>query len=78
MIDISKLNDLQKKDYIALENQCIAMRENGSSYYDIVCMLNDYIYELSETVSENYYISVCKLEQHYHDRYVNRELNKTR
>ena len=75
MIDISKLNDLQKKDYIALENQCINMRENGSSYYDIMCMLNDLIYSYSETVSNEYMKCVYALEEHYHKRWIERELN---
>ena len=75
MINIEKLNDLQKKDYIALENQCINMRENGSSYYDIMCMLNDLIYSYSETVSNEYMKCVYALEEHYHKRWIERELN---
>lgn len=75
-INISKLNELQKADFIHLENECIKMRENGSSYYDIMTFLNDYIYELSETVDNNYFKVVYALEEYYHDRYVSRELNK--
>lgn len=75
MINIEKLNDLQKADFIHLENECIKMRENGSSYYDVMCMLNDYIYELSETVDNNYFKVVYALEEHYHKRWIERELN---
>ena len=75
MINIEKLNELQMKNYITLENQCINMRENGSSYYDIMTFLNDYIYELSETVDNNYFKVVYALEEHYHKRWIESELN---
>lgn len=75
MINIEKLNELQMKDYITLESKCINMRENGSSYYDIMTFLNDYIYELSETVDNNYFKVVYALEEYYHKRWIERELN---
>ena len=75
MINIEKLNELQKKDYIALESQCINMRENGSSYYDVMCMLNDLIYSYSETVSNEYINCLYSLEEYYHKRWIERELN---
>ena len=73
-ININKLNPMLKKEFIALENECTRLREEGYSYYDIMCYLNDFIYSLSDTVNTDFLKAVYELEEHYHSRYVEREL----
>ena len=62
------LTELQQKDIKALKEECKAMEENGYSAFDICCYLNDYIYDLSETVSNEYYKAVYSLEEYYHNQ----------
>lgn len=74
-INIDKLNPMLKKEFIDLESECIELRrEEGYSYYDITCYLNDYIYSLSDCVNSYFLKAVYELEEHYHSRYVEREL----
>ena len=73
-IKFNQLNLMLKKEFIALESKCIRLREEGHSYYDITCYLNDYIYSLSDCVNGDFLKAVYELEEHYHSRYVEREL----
>ena len=73
-INIDKLNPMLKKEFIALEGECIRLREEGYSYYDITCYLNDFIYSLSDCVNSDFLKATYELEKHYHSRYVEREL----
>lgn len=70
-----EMNELLTKDYLALETECVNMRESGASYFDIVCFLNDYIYSLSDTVDNNFLKNVYALEEWYHQRFTERECN---
>lgn len=73
-INIDKLNPMLKKEFINLESECIRLREEGCSYYDITCYLNDFIYSLSDCTNSYFLKAVYELEKHYHSRYVEREL----
>ncbi len=73
-ININKLNPMLKKEFIDLEGKCIRLREEGHSYYDIICYLNNFIYSLSDCVNGDFLKAVYELEEHYHSRYVEREL----
>ena len=61
MINTSKLNELQKKDFNNLRNKLCSY-----SYYDALTYLNDYIYELSDSVNSNYIKYIIKLEKYYY------------
>ena len=65
MINTSKLNELQKKDFNNLRNELCAY-----SYYDALTYLNDYIYELSDAVDSNYLKCVYELEDYYYNLWV--------
>lgn len=62
------LNKLQQKEITALKEECKAMEKEGYSAFDICCYLNDYIYDLSETVSNDYYKCLYALEEYYHNQ----------
>ena len=48
----------------------ILMSKDKPSYYDAMVYLNDYIYQLSETVSKEYLDCVYKLEEYYHNLFI--------
>lgn len=62
------LTELQKKDIKALKEECKVMEEDGYSAFDITAYLNDYIYDLSETVSNDYYKCLYELEEYYYNK----------
>lgn len=59
-----RLNERDKKDYRWIEKKCqnIYIAHNA---YDVLTFLNDYLYNLSDTVVNNYFLAICKLEEHY-------------
>ena len=65
MINTSKLNKLQKKDFNNLRNKLCAY-----SYYDALTYLNDYIYELSDGVNSNYLKCIIELENYYYNLWI--------
>ena len=67
-IDITKLNQLQVKDFRKLREECISIAyiKSNPSFYDVVTYLNDYISQLSETTSNEYLKCVYQLEEYYH------------
>ena len=68
IIDITKLNQLQVKDFRKLREECISIAyiKSNPSYYDGVTYLNDYISHLSDTTSKEYLKCVYKLKEYYH------------
>lgn len=65
MINTSKLNELQKKDFNNLRNKLYSY-----SYYDALTYLNDYIYELSDSVNSNYFKCIIGLKDYYYDLWI--------
>ena len=65
MINTSKLNELQKKDFNNLRNKLCSY-----SYYDALTYLNDYIYELSDGVDNNYLNCIVELENYYYNLWI--------
>ena len=37
-----------------------------TSYWDVVCYLNDYMCNLPDDVDNDYFMAICELEEHYH------------
>ena len=70
MINTSKLNKLQKRDYNNLRNKLCAY-----TYFDALVYLNDYIDLLSDTIDDNYLKCIIELKDYYNCWVVN-ELNK--
>ena len=71
MINTSKLNKLQKRDYNNLRNKLCAY-----TYFDALVYLNDYIDLLSDTIDDNYLKCIIELKDYYHNCWVVNELNK--
>ena len=63
-----RLNDMDKKDYKKVERECKKIL-HYHTVYDVVTYLNDYIYDLSDTVNNNYFLAIGKLEDHYMNIY---------
>lgn len=63
-----RLNERDKKDYKRLERQCDNIYINYSAY-DTLTFINDYLYDLSDTVNNNYFLAICKLEDYYMNIY---------
>ena len=59
-----KLNDIDKKDYNMIEKECKKILLHYGSY-DVLTFINDYIYDLSDTVNSNYFLAICELEEYY-------------
>lgn len=59
-----RLNERDKKDYKRIEKKCqnIYIANNA---YDVLTFINDYLYDLSDAVNNNYFLAICKLEDHY-------------
>ena len=63
-----KLNDIDKKDYNMIEKECKKILLHYGSY-DVLTFINDYIYDLSDTVNSNYFLAICELEDYYFNIY---------
>ena len=63
-----RLNSVDKKDYKMIEKECEKIYINYSAY-DVLTFINDYIYDLSDTINNNYFLAICKLEDYYIDIY---------
>ena len=59
-----RLNDIDKKDYNMIEKECKKILHHYGSY-DVLTFINDYIYDLSDTVNSNYFLAICELEEYY-------------
>ena len=59
-----KLNDIDKKDYNMIEKECKKILLHYGSY-DVLTFINDYIYDLSDTVNNNYFLALSELQDHY-------------
>ena len=59
-----RLNDIDKKDYNMIEKECKKILLHYGSY-DVLTFLDDYIYDLSDTVNSNYFLAICELEEYY-------------
>ena len=59
-----RLNDIDKKDYNMIEKECKKILQHDGSY-DVLTFINDYIYDLSDTVNSNYFLAICELEEYY-------------
>ena len=63
-----RLNSIDKNDYKMIERECEKIYTDYSAY-DVLTFIDNYIYDLSDTVDSNYFLAVCKLENHYMDIY---------
>ena len=63
-----RLNNTDKEDYKMIEKECEKILYNYS-VYDVLTFLDDYIYDLSDTVDNNYFLAICKLEDYYFNIY---------
>lgn len=65
-----RLNPMLKKDYKLIEKECEKIL-NSNAVYDVITFLNDFIYDLSDVVNNNFYLAICELEDYYMDIYKN-------
>ena len=63
-----RLNDIDKKDYNMIEKECKKILLHYGSY-DVLTFINDYIYDLSDTVNSNYFLAIYELEDYYFNIY---------
>ena len=63
-----RLNSIDKNDYKMIERECEKIYTDYSAY-DVLTFIDNYIYDLSDTVNSNYLLVICKLEYHYMDIY---------
>ena len=63
-----RLNNTDKEDYNMIEKECKKILCNYS-VYDVLTFLDDYIYDLSDTVNNNYFLALSVLEDHYMNIY---------
>ena len=63
-----RLNNTDKDDYNMIEKECKKILHHYGSY-DVLTFINDYIYDLSDTVNNNYFLAICELEDHYFNIY---------
>ena len=59
-----RLNNTDKEDYKMIEKECEKILQHYGSY-DVLTFINDYIYDLSDTVNSNYFLAICELEEYY-------------
>ena len=59
-----RLNNTDKEDYNMIEKECEKVLKYYGSY-DVLTFLDDYIYDLSDTVNSNYFLAICELEEYY-------------
>ena len=59
-----RLNNTDKKDYNMIEKECKKILHHYGSY-DVLTFINDYIYDLSDTVNSNYFLAISELEEYY-------------
>lgn len=59
-----RLNERDKKDYKRLEKECDNIYIKYSAY-DALTFINDYLYDLSDTINNNYFLAICTLEDYY-------------
>lgn len=59
-----KMNEMLKKDYKVIEKECEKILSNNTAY-DVVTFINDYLYDLSDTVDNNYFLAISQLEEYY-------------
>ena len=59
-----RLNNTDKEDYNMIEKECEKILQHYGSY-DALIFINDYIYDLSDTVNSNYFLVICELEEYY-------------
>ena len=63
-----RLNSIDKNDYNMIERECEKIYTDYSAY-DVLTFIDNYIYDLSDTVNSNYFLAICKLEDYYMDIY---------
>ena len=63
-----RLNNTDKDDYNMIEKECKKILHHYGSY-DVLTFINDYIYDLSDTVNSNYFLAICELEDYYFNIY---------
>ena len=63
-----RLNNTDKDDYNMIEKECKKILHHYGSY-DVLSFINDYIYDLSDTVNSNYFLAICELEDYYFNIY---------
>ena len=63
-----RLNNTDKEDYNMIEKECKKILCNYS-VYDVLTFLDDYIYDLSDTVNNNYFLALSVLEDYYMNIY---------
>ena len=63
-----RLNSIDKNDYKMIERECEKIYTDYSAY-DVLTFIDNYIYDLSDTVNSNYFLAICKLEDYYMDIY---------
>ena len=63
-----RLNNTDKEDYKMIEKECKKILQHYGSY-DTLTFINDYIYDLSDTVNSNYFLAICELEDYYFNIY---------
>ena len=59
-----RLNNTDKEDYKMIEKECEKVLKHYGSY-DVLTFLDDYIYDLSDTVNNNYFLALSELQDHY-------------
>ena len=59
-----RLNNTDKEDYKMIEKECEKVLKHYGSY-DVLTFLDDYIYDLSDTINSNYFLAICELEDYY-------------
>ena len=59
-----RLNYTDMEDYNMIEKECKKILHDYGSY-DVLTFINDYIYDLSDTVNSNYFLAICELEEYY-------------
>ena len=59
-----RLNSIDKNDYKMIERECEKIYTDYSAY-DVLTFIDNYIYDLSDTVNSNYFLAICKLENYY-------------
>jgi hypothetical protein len=65
-----RLNPMLKKDYKLIEKECEKILYSNA-VYDVITFLNDFIYDLSDVVNNNFYLAICELEDYYMGIYKN-------
>ena len=51
-----RLNPMLKKDYKLIEKECEKILYSNA-VYDVITFLNDFIYDLSDVVNNNFYLA---------------------